>query len=93
MAERKNTKSTPPAEPVNPDTPPAEPELEPVKIAPRYYNAERNEAGAHLPGVPLRDLTEQELAEMPGWLQRSVDASGMYFLTKPRAKPAEDTEG
>jgi hypothetical protein len=50
----------------------------------RYYDASKNPDGAVLDGVPLRDLTEEEFAELPPWLQASVDAAPFYRKTKPR---------
>lgn len=71
----------------------AQPEQEPEapKAGPRYYNPERNPSGAYLPGVPLGDMTDQEFAALPLWVQRSVDASGFYFRSKPRSSSAEDS--
>jgi hypothetical protein len=51
----------------------------------RYYNADANPDGAHFPGVPLADLTEEEFDALPKWLQASVDASPLYRKTKPSA--------
>ena len=31
----------------------------------RYYDAEKNPDGGSLPGVPLRDLSEDEFAALP----------------------------
>lgn len=61
----------------------------------RYYDASHNPDGGSLPGVPLRDLTEEEFAELPAWLQESIDANPMYRKTKPRSEKAAaepDTE-
>lgn len=52
------------------------------KIA-RHYVADKNPEGAFFPGVPLRDLTEDEFDALPEWLQRSVDAHDMYRKTAP----------
>ena len=70
----------------------------------RYYDAEKNPDGGSLPGVPLRDLSEDEFAALPAWVQESVDASPLYRKTKPQgtgkaatkkakpeSKPAADT--
>lgn len=54
----------------------------------RYYDASKNPESAVLDGVPLRDLTEEEFAELPLWLQASVDAAPFYRKTKPR-QPSE----
>lgn len=53
------------------------------KIA-RYYDETKNEDGGALPGVPLRDLTEDEFDALPPWLQESVDALPMYRKTAAR---------
>lgn len=55
----------------------------------RYYDEARNPEGAFLDGVPLRDLTEEEFAALPAWLQASVDASPLYRKSRPRAERAE----
>lgn len=54
----------------------------------RYYDEAKNPEGGSLPGVPLRDLTEDEYAAFPDWLQASIDALDCYRKTKPR--PAID---
>ncbi len=54
----------------------------------RYYDEGKNEDGRAFDGVPLRDLTEDEFAALPPWLQASVDASPLYRKTKPRTEPA-----
>ena len=65
----------------------------------RHYDASKNEEGAALPGVPLRDLTEAEFAAYPQWLQDSIDAASFYRKTKPtadrpsRARAETDKEG
>ncbi len=53
----------------------------------RYYDASKNPEGAVLDGVPLGDVTEDEFAALPAWLQASVDAAPFYRKTKPRAEP------
>lgn len=56
----------------------------------RYYDPEKNKEGAAFPGVPLDDVTEEQWASTPEWLQRSVDASPMYRKTKVSGpKPVE----
>lgn len=52
----------------------------------RYYRADKNEAGAAFPGVPLRDLTDAEFEALPEHLQRDVDASELYQKTKPKPR-------
>ena len=50
-----------------------------------YYNAARNPDGAMLIGVPLRDLTEADLDEMPPHTVKAIDEHPMYRKTKPPA--------
>lgn len=54
----------------------------------RYYQDEKNPDSAALPGVPLRDLTEDEFSALPAWLQASVDAAPFFRKTKPGAGDA-----
>jgi hypothetical protein len=54
----------------------------------RYYDASANPEAAALPGVPLRDLTEEEFGELPTYLQESVDAAPFYRKTKPTSAKA-----
>ena len=58
----------------------------------RYYDESKNPEGAVFDGVPLRDLTEEEFAELPAWLQASVDAAPFYRKTKPRPAAEPETE-
>jgi hypothetical protein len=58
----------------------------------RYYIAEKNPDNGHLPGAPLRDLTEEEFSALPEWLQRSVDALPFYRKTKPGDAPRATTK-
>ena len=58
----------------------------------RYYDASKNPEERAFDGVPLRDLTEEEFAELPPWLQASVDAAPFYRKTKPRAASDPDAE-
>lgn len=60
----------------------------------RYYDASANPDGVFLPGVPLADLSVEQWAALPEWLQASIDASGWYSETRPaekRAPRADDT--
>ena len=57
-----------------------------------YYDPSKNPGGASLDGVPLRDLTEEEFAELPNWLQASVDATPFYRKTKPRHPSEAEAE-
>ena len=58
----------------------------------RYYDASKNPDGGELPGVPLRDLTEEEFAELPSWLQANVGAVPFYRKTKPRHPSEAEAE-
>lgn len=63
----------------------------------RYYDPDKNPNGAMLPGVPLRDLTDEEFAAQPERIKRSIDAEPMYRKTplpkagKKAEKPARVT--
>lgn len=57
------------------------------KVA-RYYVESENEMGGAFPGVPLRNLSEDEYDALPEWIQRSIDASPMYRKTKPPTESA-----
>ena len=48
-----------------------------------YYDASKNPEGRCFDGVPLRDLTDDELAELPAWLRASVEASEFYATEAP----------
>jgi hypothetical protein len=62
----------------------------------RYYVAEKNKEGGSFPGVPLRDLTEEEFDALTTWEQASIDASPLYRKTplpkasKPKADKPEE---
>ena len=58
----------------------------------RYYDASKNPEERAFDGVPLRDLTEEEFAELPPWLQASVDGVPFYRKTKPRPASEPDAE-
>lgn len=58
----------------------------------RYYDPKRNPEGAHFPGVPLRDLSEEEFKALPDWVQRDIDASGLYTKTKTEGASASTGE-
>lgn len=55
----------------------------------RYYDAEKNPDGASIDGAPLADISEEQFAEFPEWLQASVDATPFYRKTKPRTEKPE----
>jgi len=55
----------------------------------RYYHTDKNPDEAMLPGVPLRDLEEDEFDNMLEWLQNSIDDSGFWTKTDTtKKKPA-----
>lgn len=60
------------------------------KIA-RYYDEKANPDGGALPGVPLRDLTQEEYDSYPAWIQASIDAHPMYRKSAP-SKPSAKAE-
>ena len=47
------------------------------------YHPKRNPHGYAIPGVPLRDLSADEYAALPPWLQRAVVASPYYSADAP----------
>ena len=57
-----------------------------------YYNPARNPDGAALIGVPLRDLTEADVDDMPAHTVKSIDESPLYRKTKPPAIKADTEE-
>lgn len=57
----------------------------------RYYVEANNPEGRFFPGVPLRDLTDDEYEALPAWLQRNVDASDFYRATNPNPTPRKRT--
>jgi hypothetical protein len=64
----------------------------------RYYNPDKNKEGGSFPGVPLRDLTEEEFDALDKNTQESIDASPIYRKTappkaaKPKSAPTEASE-
>ena len=48
-----------------------------------YYEASKNPDGVFFPGVPLRDLTDDEYEALPEWQRREVDAAPFYRRTNP----------
>jgi hypothetical protein len=54
----------------------------------RYYDESKNKEGAFFPGVPLRDLTEDEYAALTPRMRDSIDASSFYRKTKPPTETA-----
>lgn len=51
--------------------------MHPSELAYRY-EADLNPSGAHLPGVPLRDLSIADVASYPAWLQHSLARTHYY---------------
>lgn len=49
----------------------------------RYYEEAKNPLGGVLPGVPLRDLEEDEFDALPEYIQKSIDQSEYFRKTKP----------
>lgn len=58
----------------------------------RYYEETKNPDRAFFPGVPLRDLTDDEWATLDKRMQESVDASPFYRKTKPPTENAKAPE-
>lgn len=62
----------------------------------RYYRADKNEGGASFPGVPLRDIDDDEWELLPDWLKASIDASEIYQKSNPspvrRSVPRAESE-
>jgi hypothetical protein len=64
----------------------------------RYYNPDRNKEGGSFPGVPLRDLTEEEFDALDKNTQESIDASPIYRKSplpkaaKAKSAPKEASE-
>lgn len=56
----------------------------------RYLNEEAVTEGVFIPGVPLRDIEQEEYDALPKHLQQTVDASGLYRKTEPDKKPAPE---
>jgi hypothetical protein len=48
------------------------------------YDASQNPDNASLPGVPLRDLTADDIANVPAWLQSSIAAQPFYLPVKAK---------
>lgn len=56
-----------------------------------YFDSSKDEGG-EFPGVPKRDLTQDEFDALPKWLQASVEASPMYRKTNPNPVPRKQAE-
>lgn len=53
----------------------------------RYYVADQHPNGTLIPGVPLRDLTDEDFDALSAWDQASVDAAPFYRKTNPQPTP------
>jgi hypothetical protein len=52
------------------------------------YDETQNSEGAHLPGVPLADLTSADFDALPEYMQESVKQCAFYVrVTTRRRKP------
>lgn len=51
------------------------------------YDADKNPGGAYLPGVPLRDLTADEVATFSDLTRRSIAAQPFYTPAKVEVQP------
>lgn len=49
-----------------------------VLIQAYRYDASKNPDGGNFPGVPLADLTAEQVAGFPLYIQRSIARSAMY---------------
>ena len=59
----------------------------------RYLNPERSDQTVHFPGVPLRDLTDEDWNRLTPRQQEEADASDLYRKTAPRATSSGGTGG
>lgn len=60
------------------------------------YNEKKNPEGAHIPGVPLNDLSEVQFNELPKHIQASVLAAPFYSKKRQQKEitpVAEKPEG
>lgn len=56
------------------------------------YDKEKNPNGAlSLPGVPLRPLTEKDLAGLQSWIIKSIEKAPYYKKVKPQPQPKADS--
>lgn len=58
----------------------------------RHYDESKNPYGSFLPGVPLRDLTDEEYDALTDADKAAVDASPMYRKTKPAAARKDESK-
>jgi len=55
-----------------------------------YYDEDKNPGGDALIGVPLRDLTEDDMAQFAKHTVASIEASPLYRKTKPESRKAAE---
>lgn len=54
--------------------------------AKRFFRPDlQSERGTFFPGVPMRDLSEEEFDGLPEWLRNSVDTDPTYQKSPPTA--------
>lgn len=56
------------------------------------YDEKKNPEGAHLPGVPLADISNEEYLAMPDWLRESLKSAPFYSYAQSGRKPAAAEE-
>jgi hypothetical protein len=56
----------------------------------RHYDESKNPNGAFIPGVPLRDLEQEEYDALSDTEKAAVDGSDIYRKTKPVTRKSED---
>lgn len=57
------------------------------------YNPDKNPASASLPGIPLRDLTTDDLENLAEQAVRSIEASGWYTRRERKVSRASGRPG
>jgi hypothetical protein len=57
------------------------------------YQPDANLYGDAIPGVPLRDLTDADLAQLPAHLVASIAASPLYRRSADLPRPAKAPAG
>lgn len=55
-----------------------------------YYDDTQNPDGGFFPGVPLGDLTVEQVKQYPAWVRKSIKGSPMY---RPANASEVDGEG
>ncbi len=54
-----------------------------------YYDPDKNPDGASFIGVPLRDLTEADMQEIPSHSLAAIEQADFYRKTKPKSRKPE----